>query len=139
MLICASFSDSNLHTRGSFRAVEKVSSQDKFAYTHRGGKWATFYDDSARQAQLSFFDRYLKGRDIAKPPPVRLEVQERGTSSPRCAPSKSGPWRARTGATCTWGPAARSARHHPEPTAASPSPRAATLPHSASPSPPTLS
>ena len=77
MLICASFSDNALHTRGSFRAFEHVSSTDKFAYTHRGGKWATFYSDPARQAQLDFFDRYLKGRDIPKPPPVRLEVRER--------------------------------------------------------------
>lgn len=77
MLICASFSDNNLHTRGSFRAFERVSSTDKFAYIHRGGKWATFYSDPARQAQLDFFDRYLKGLDIPKPPPVRLEVRER--------------------------------------------------------------
>ncbi len=77
MLICASFSDNALHTRGSFRAFEHVSSTDKFAYTHRGGKWATFYSDPARQVQLGFFDRYLKGHDIPKPPPVRLEVRER--------------------------------------------------------------
>jgi len=77
MLICASFSDNALHTRGSFRAFEYVSSTDKFAYTHRGGKWATFYSDPARQVQLDFFDRYLKGHDIPKPPPVRLEVRER--------------------------------------------------------------
>jgi predicted acyl esterase len=78
MLVCASFSDGNLHSRGSFRAFQQVSSADKFVYTHRGGKWATFYSDPARQAQLGFFDRYLKGHDIPKPPPVRLEVRERG-------------------------------------------------------------
>jgi putative CocE/NonD family hydrolase len=77
MLICTSFSDSNVHSRGSFRAFEKVSSTDKFAYTHRGGKWATFYSDPARRAQLGFFDRYLKGQDVPKPPQVRLEVRER--------------------------------------------------------------
>jgi uncharacterized protein len=78
MLICASFSDNSLHSRGSFRAFEKVSSEDKFAYTHRSGKWATFYSDHAGQVQLDFFDRYLKGHDTPKPPPVRLEVRERG-------------------------------------------------------------
>jgi uncharacterized protein len=78
MLVCASFSDNSLHGRGSFRAFENANSTDKFAYTHRGGKWATFYSDQARQVQLDFFDRYLKGQDIPKPPPVRLEVRERG-------------------------------------------------------------
>lgn len=77
MLVCASFSDNNLHSRGSFRAFENVGSTDKFIYTHRGGKWATFYSDDARQAQLAFFDRYLKHRDVPKPPVIRLEVRER--------------------------------------------------------------
>lgn len=76
MLVCASFSDNNLHSRGSFRAFEKVSATEKFVYTHRGGKWATFYGDEARRAQLTFFDRYLRQRDVPKPPPVRLEVRE---------------------------------------------------------------
>ncbi|WP_239657161.1 CocE/NonD family hydrolase [Mycobacterium riyadhense] len=77
MLVCGSFSDNNLHSRGSFRAFEKVGSTDKFIYTHRGGKWATFYSDDARRAQLAFFDRYVKHLDVPKPPPVRLEVRER--------------------------------------------------------------
>ncbi|BBX99311.1 hydrolase [Mycobacterium lacus] len=77
MLICASFSDNNLHSRGSFRAFEKISATDKFVYTHRGGKWATFYSEDARRAQLAFFDRYLKHRDAPKLPRVRLEVRER--------------------------------------------------------------
>lgn len=78
MLVCASFSDNNLHSRGSFRAFERVGATDKFAYTHRSGKWATFYSDAARRAQLDFFECYLKHRDVPKPPPVRLEVRERG-------------------------------------------------------------
>lgn len=77
MLVCGSFSDNNLHTRGSFRAFENAGSADKFLYTHRGGKWATFYSDNALQAQLAFFDRYLKQLDVPKPPVVRLEVRER--------------------------------------------------------------
>lgn len=76
MLVCASFSDNNLHSRGSFRAFEQVSSPDKFAFTHRAGKWATFYSEPARRAQLAFFDRYLRGRDVPRPPAVRLEVRE---------------------------------------------------------------
>ena len=42
-LICGSFTGNNLHSRGSIRGWEYVSSTEKFLYTHRGGKWATFY------------------------------------------------------------------------------------------------
>ncbi len=76
MLVCASFSDNNVHSRGSFRAFEQVGSTDKFAYTHRSGKWSTFYSEEAKAAQLAFFDRYLRGSDIPMPPRVRLEVRE---------------------------------------------------------------
>lgn len=75
-LICGSFSDNNLHSRGSFRGWEGISSTDRFLYTHRGGKWATFYSPEARAAQLRFFDRYLRGHDVPVPPRVRLEVRE---------------------------------------------------------------
>jgi predicted acyl esterase len=76
ILICTSFSDNNMHSRGSFRAFAQVSSTDKFAYTHRSGKWSTFYSDPARTVQLNFFDRYLRGTDTPPPPRVRLEVRE---------------------------------------------------------------
>ena len=75
-LICGSFSDNNLHSRGSFRGWEGVSSTGRFLYTHRGGKWATFYSPEARGAQLRFFDRHLRGHDVPAPPRVRLEVRE---------------------------------------------------------------
>lgn len=77
MLVCTSFSDNNLHSGGSMRAFLNAASPEKFAYVHRGAKWATFYGDDAKAAQLGFFDRYLRGRDVAKPPTVRLEVRER--------------------------------------------------------------
>jgi predicted acyl esterase len=76
MLVCTSFSDNDLHSRGSFRAFQQASSADRFAYTHRGGKWATFYGADARAAQLAFLDRYLRGADVPAPPRVRLEVRE---------------------------------------------------------------
>ena len=47
-LICGSFSDNNLHSRGSVRGWERISSTDRFLYTHRGGKWAAFYSPKAR-------------------------------------------------------------------------------------------
>ena len=75
-LICGSFSDNNLHSRGSFRGWEGIASADRFLYTHRGGKWLTFYSPGARAAQLAFFDRYLRARDVAAPPRIRLEVRE---------------------------------------------------------------
>jgi uncharacterized protein len=76
MLVCASFSDANVHTKGSFRAFERVGSADRYVYTHRGGKWSTFYGENALAAQRAFFDRYLKGADVAPPARVRLEVRE---------------------------------------------------------------
>jgi putative CocE/NonD family hydrolase len=76
ILVCGSFSDNSLHSRGAIRAFEQVSSTDRFLYTHRGGKWATFYSPQALQVQLAFFDRYLRQRDIGPPPRVRLEVRE---------------------------------------------------------------
>jgi uncharacterized protein len=75
-LICGSFSDNNLHSRGSFRGWENVSSTEKFLYTHRGGKWATFYSAEARAAQLRFFDRYLRGQPVPALPRIRLEVRQ---------------------------------------------------------------
>jgi uncharacterized protein len=75
-LICGSFSDNLLHSRGSFRAWQHVASTDRFLYTHRSGKWATFYSPEARSAQLRFFDRYLRGYDVPAPPRIRLEVRE---------------------------------------------------------------
>jgi predicted acyl esterase len=76
MLVCTSFSDDNLHSVGSMRAFQRVASAERFAYAHRGPKWATFYGEDARAAQLAFFDRHLRGRDIPAPPPMRLEVRD---------------------------------------------------------------
>ncbi len=75
-LICGSFSDNNLHSRGSIHAWERLSSTDRFLYCHRGGKWTTFYSPVARAVQLRFFDRYLRDHDVPPPPRVRLEVRE---------------------------------------------------------------
>lgn len=78
MLVCASFSDNNLHSRGSIRAFEQVGSSQRWLYTHRGGKWSTYYSDGALAAQERFFDHFLKSVDngIDSQPPVRLEVRE---------------------------------------------------------------
>ena len=81
-LICGSFSDNNLHSRGSFRGWERISSADRFLYTHRSGKWATFYSPPARAAQLKFFDRYLRGHGR----PGAAADQARGPGEPRRHP-----------------------------------------------------
>lgn len=75
-LICGSFSDNNLHSRGSIRGFEQIGSADKHLYTHRAGKWANFYSPSSLQAQLAFLDRHLRDGDSAPLPRVRLEVRE---------------------------------------------------------------
>ncbi len=78
-LICGSFSDNNLHSRGSLRGFEQINSPERHLYTHRGGKWTTFYGESALSTQLAFLNRHLRA-DRETPdgsvPPVRLEVRE---------------------------------------------------------------
>ncbi|MCX2932467.1 CocE/NonD family hydrolase [Mycobacterium sp. CVI_P3] len=77
ILACASFSDHNLHSQGSWRLVERAGSAERSAYTHRGGKWAVFYSDEAQRAQAAFFDRHLRELAAPAPPRIRLEVRER--------------------------------------------------------------
>jgi uncharacterized protein len=78
MLVCGSFSDHCLHTAGSFRAFEQAGSAQRWLYTHRGGKWATYYSPGALAEQLRFFDRFLKDEDTGQDaqPPVRLAVHD---------------------------------------------------------------
>jgi uncharacterized protein len=74
MLVCGSFSDNNLHTRGSVRAFSHAGSTHARLYTHRGGKWATFYSEAALAEQLGFFRGVLDGAAGSRS--VRLEVRE---------------------------------------------------------------
>jgi predicted acyl esterase len=77
-LICASWSDKGLHTRGSFEAYRRISSKEKWLYTHGGKKWERFYSEDALKYQKKFFDHYLKGVEDGwqDTPRVRLEVRE---------------------------------------------------------------
>ncbi|MFV0434435.1 MAG: CocE/NonD family hydrolase [Leucobacter sp.] len=77
ILECTSFSDANLHSVGSMRAFQRVASEHRHAYAHRGPKWATFYGEEAREHQLAFFDRHLRGRESQPLPPLRLEIRDR--------------------------------------------------------------
>jgi len=80
MLVCGSFSDHSLHTRGSFEAYRRVSSPQRWLYTHRDGKWAHFYSAEAVAAQTAFFDHFLKGEANGwdRTPAVRLAVHDEG-------------------------------------------------------------
>ncbi len=77
-LVCASFSDQELHTRDSFSGFNRLGSEQKWLYNHRQPKWHAFYSKEALDIQLRFFDRFLKGRDtgIEDQPRVRLEINQ---------------------------------------------------------------
>ena len=77
-LICATWSDQELHTRGTLWAYKTISSEHKWLYTHGGRKWARYYGPEALFIQKEFFDCFLKGIDsrIMDTPRVRLEVRE---------------------------------------------------------------
>lgn len=77
ILVCGSFSDHCLHSRGAFRAFERVGSSQRWLYTHRGGKWSTYYSEDAVSFQRRFFDHFLRGMEngMEHVPPVRLEVR----------------------------------------------------------------
>jgi predicted acyl esterase len=76
-LVCASWSDQGLHTRGSIEGFERIGSTEKWLYTHGRKKWETFYSVDAVETQKRFFDCYLKGQDNGwrSTPRVRVEVR----------------------------------------------------------------
>ena len=80
MLVCASFSDHSLHSRGSFELFRRAASTQKWLYTHRGGKWSTYYSQGATAARIAFFDHFLKGAANGwdQRLPVQLEIHDGG-------------------------------------------------------------
>jgi uncharacterized protein len=88
-LVCASWSDHGLHTRGALEGYERIASAEKWLFTHGRRKWETFYSREARDLQRRFFDRYLKGEANGweRTPRVRLEVRaSRDTYTVRAEP-----------------------------------------------------
>ncbi len=77
-LICASWSDHGMHTRGSFEGFKRIASDQKWLYTHGQPKWAVYYSEEALEMQSAFFDFFLKGVDngFDERPRVRLEVRD---------------------------------------------------------------
>jgi putative CocE/NonD family hydrolase len=76
-LVCASWSDQGLHSRGSLEGFRRIGSERKWLYTHGRRKWEVFYGPEAQAAQRRFFDCFLKGQDngMHDVPQVRLEVR----------------------------------------------------------------
>lgn len=81
-LVCGSFSDHNLHTRGAFEGFRRIGSTQKWLYTHRRPKWEAYYSAEGLDAQARFFDHFLKGEDtgITEQPSVRVEIREDRTT-----------------------------------------------------------
>ena len=77
-LICASWSDHGLHTRGSMEGFARISSKQKWLFTHGRKKWETFYGEEALAWQKRFLDYFLRGIDngMGRVPRVRLEVRK---------------------------------------------------------------
>jgi uncharacterized protein len=80
MLVCGSFSDHSLHSRGAFEAFRRAGSAQKYLYTHRDGKWCAYYSAEATAARIRFFDAALKGENNGwrEQPPVTLRIYDRG-------------------------------------------------------------
>jgi putative CocE/NonD family hydrolase len=77
-LICGSFSDQGLHSKGCFDAFMAIGSEHKWLFTHGRGKWTVYYEEEALEYQRRFLDHFLKDADngMAQRPRVRLEVHE---------------------------------------------------------------
>ncbi len=77
-LVCASWSDHGLHTRGSIEGFERISSRQKWLFTHGRKKWETFYSEEALAWQKRFLDHFLRDIDngMDRVPKVRLEVRK---------------------------------------------------------------
>ncbi len=77
-LVCASFSDQELHTWDTLEAFMRMRSEHRWLYGHRRQKWGAFYGEEELALQRRFLDRFLKDDEHAMDgvPPVRLEVHE---------------------------------------------------------------
>ena len=80
ILVCGSFSDHSLHTRGSFEVFRRAGSARRWLYTHRDGKWSHYYSAEASQKRAKFFDHVLKGDDNGwdTQPAVRVAIHDAG-------------------------------------------------------------
>ena len=77
-LVCASFSDQELHSGDTFEAFRLLDTGDKWLYTHRRQKWGAYYGADELALQKRFLDKLLKDADdtLGNLPRVRLEINE---------------------------------------------------------------
>jgi uncharacterized protein len=77
-LVCASWSDQGLHTRGSFEGFARIGSAQKWLYTHGRKKWETYYGAEALAVQKRFLDHFVKRIDNgwSETPRVRIELRK---------------------------------------------------------------
>ena len=66
-LICATWSDQGLHSRGSFNAFRRIGSEQKWLFTHGRSKWATYYSDEALQTPSSASSTHRRTRRSTRP------------------------------------------------------------------------
>ena len=77
-LVCANWSDHGLHTRGSVEGFDRISSKQKWLFTHGRKKWETFYSEEALAWQKRFLDHFVRDFDngMERVPKVRLEIRK---------------------------------------------------------------
>ncbi len=54
-LICASWHDMGHHSRGSFEVWRRISTKEKWLYTHGRRKWEEFYSNEGLEIQKKVF------------------------------------------------------------------------------------
>jgi uncharacterized protein len=72
--------NSQIHTRGTYEAFNRISSKEKWLRIHNINEWVDLYTESNRQDLRKFFDYYLKGikNDWLSTPRVRLTLFDPG-------------------------------------------------------------
>ncbi len=74
-LVCASWSDHGLHSRGTLLAYEQLAAA-KWLYVHGRRKWETYYSAQALDLQRRFLDHFVKGTAVwDDEPAVRYELR----------------------------------------------------------------
>jgi predicted acyl esterase len=76
--ISVSIQDHGMHTRGTIKGFERISSTKKWLELHGRKKWEYYYSEDALSRQKMFFDQFLKEENsgILNQPPVRYELRE---------------------------------------------------------------
>lgn len=76
--VVASWTDQGLHTRGTLKGFERISSKQKWLDIHADKKWKHYYLPDSLARLKTFFDHFLKGVDneISQWPKVRLMVRD---------------------------------------------------------------